>query len=412
MKSVGIFIPETAYELAECAYCREELSEMNEKFRKISLLCMTGCVMLSGRQLMPLLESVRIGGAVCPAAAVSADAKPAPAQTTALRETEAAVTAAETGTVTQPVVQASADPPPAENALIINRESEGSKAMWHARLFQETQNGSGGEIVDRHFGLQSGDPFFSLPGGGQVRNTTFWSNADLLAESQTAPQLPLKLDGTPIVLIYHTHTTESYVFPKTGNYDEGCSFRTTEPDKNMVAVGDVIAEQLAASGIGVVHARELHDFPVWNGSYGNSAETIRGILAEYPDICIALDIHRDAIADGSTVVAPVAEINGKQSAQIMIISGCDDGTMDMPDYRENFHFACRLQQTAEQMFSGLTRPILFDYRKYNQDMTKGSLLIEVGSQGNTLDEAKYAGELVGKALSETIRQLAEKSGGE
>ena len=124
-------------------------------------------------------------------------------------------------------------------------------------------------------------------------------------------------------------------------------------------------------------------------------------------MCIALDIHRDALADGSTVIAPVCTVDGKQSAQIMIISGCDDGTMGMPNYRENFHLASALQQTAETMFSGLTRPIMFDYRKYNQNLTNGSLLIEIGSQGNTLEEARYAGELVGKSLSETIRQLAE-----
>ena len=379
---------------------------MNDQFRRISLLCMTGCVMLGFRQVMPILDSVGIGSA---SGEASAAVLPVPQQTAVPPETEARSTA-ETGTVTQPVLLAPADPPPADSPLIINRESEGSKAMWHARLYQETQNGSGGEIIDRHFGAQTGDLFISLPGGGQVRNTTFWSNADLLAEAQIPPALDLKLDGSPMVLIYHTHTTESYVSPKTGNYDEGFSFRTTEPDKNMVAIGDIIAEQLAAAGIGVVHAKELHDFPVWNGSYNNSAETIRSVLAEYPGICIALDIHRDAIADEAAVVAPVAEISGKQSAQIMIISGCDDGTMNMPDYRENFHLACRLQQTAETMFSGLTRPILFDYRKYNQDMTKGSLLIEVGSQGNTLDEAKYAGELVGQALSETIRQLAAEQG--
>ena len=373
---------------------------MNVQFRQISLLCATGCLMLGGWRVMPVLETVEIGAVSCPAAAETA---PQPQQTTtAPPETTAAV---ETGTVTQPAALAPAAPP-AENPLFINIESEGSKALRNARLYQETQNGSGGEIVDRHFGAQSGDLFLTLPDGGQVRNTTFWRNDDLLAESRIPPQLDVKLDGTPTVLIYHTHTTESYVSPKTGNYDESFNFRTTEPDKNMVMVGDAIAEQLAAAGIGVVHARELHDYPVWTGSYSNSAETIRAVLDAYPNICIALDIHRDAIADGDTVVAPVAEINGKQSAQIMIISGCDDGTMNMPDYRENFHFACRLQQTAETMFSGLTRPILFDYRKYNQDMTKGSLLIEVGSQGNTLEEARYAGELVGQALSETIRQIA------
>ena len=282
--------------------------------------------------------------------------------------------------------------------------------MWYSRLYQQGDSGSGGDIIDRHFAAQSGSLFFSLPNGGQVRNSTFWSNADLLAESKIMPELPLRTDGTPMVLIYHTHTTESYVAEKTGRYDDSFNFRTTEPDKNMVSVGDAIAEQLAAAGIGVVHAREIHDFPVWTGSYSNSAETIRSVLEQYPEICIALDIHRDAISDGKTVIAPVAEVNGKQSAQIMIISGCDDGTMGMPDYRKNFHFASRLQETAETMFPGFTRPILFDYRKYNQDLTAGSLLIEVGSQGNTLEEARYAGELVGQALSETIRKLAADSG--
>lgn len=378
---------------------------MKEQTKRIALLCVTGCVMLSGWRLNRLLDTVMIGAESCMA---DIENVPEPPLTTAPPEV---TVPAGTGIVTQPVVLASAASS-ADDPLIINRESEGSKALWYARLYQETQSGNGGEIVDRHFGTQSGNIFLTLPNGGQVRNTTFWSNADLLAESQIPPQLAVKTDGSPIVLIYHTHTTESFVSPKTGNYDESFNFRTTEPDKNMVMVGDAIAEQLAAAGIGVVHARELHDYPVWTGAYNNSAETIRAILAEYPSICIALDIHRDAIADGNTVVAPVAEINGKRSAQIMIISGCDDGTMNMPDYRENFHFACRLQQTAETMFSGLTRPILFDYRKYNQDMTKGSLLIEVGSQGNTLDEARYAGELVGQALSETIRQLAAESGGE
>lgn len=376
---------------------------MNIQIKRISLLCAASCVMLGGWRLMAFLDTVEIGSASCIALA---EELPAPIQTTVSTVTTVST---ETGVVTQPVVMAPAAPN-VENSLIINRESEGSKALWYARLYQETQSGNGGEIVDRHFGKQSGDIFLTLPNGGQVRNTTFWNNNDLLAESQIPPQLNLKLDGSPMVLIYHTHTTESFVSPKTGNYDENFNFRTTEPDKNMIMVGDMIAEQLAAAGIGVVHARELHDYPVWTGSYNNSAKTVRDLLAEYPSICIALDIHRDAITDDNTVVAPVAEINGKQAAQIMIISGCDDGTMNMPNYRENFHFACRLQQTAESMFNGLTRPILFDYRKYNQDLTKGSLLIEIGSQGNTLEEAKYTGELFGQALSETIRQLVEESG--
>ena len=381
---------------------------MKQSLRQLLLLSLTGSVLLAGRHAVPLMEQTAIGTAVLPE---SVQPEAVRQETAPAEESQSsAVTAppqTETAPVTTPELLAPADSP-AENPNIINIESEGSKAMHYSQLYQQDNSGAGGTIVDRHFGVQPGNLFFSLDGGGQVRNTTFWSNADLLAESRIEPELDLKTDGTPMVLIYHTHTTESFVSEKTGTYTDGFNFRTTEPDKNMVMVGDAIAEQLAAAGIGVVHAREIHDFPVWSGSYDNSAATVRSILAEYPSICIALDIHRDALGEGDAVAAPVADISGKQSAQIMIISGCDDGTMGMPEYRKNFHFASKLQQTAERMFPGFTRPILFDYRKYNQDLTQGSLLIEVGSQGNTLEEVRFAGELTGKALSAVITELAER----
>ena len=381
---------------------------MKQSLRQLLLLSLTGSVLLAGWRAVPLMEQTAIGTAVLPE---SVQPEAVRQETAPAEESQSsAVTVppqTETAPVTTPELLAPADSP-AENPNIINIESEGSKAMHYSQLYQQDNSGAGGTIVDRHFGVQPGNLFFSLDGGGQVRNTTFWSNADLLAESRIEPELDLKTDGTPMVLIYHTHTTESFVSEKTGTYTDGFNFRTTEPDKNMVMVGDAIAEQLAAAGIGVVHAREIHDFPVWSGSYDNSAATVRSILAEYTSICIALDIHRDALGEGDAVAAPVADISGKQSAQIMIISGCDDGTMGMPEYRKNFHFASKLQQTAERMFPGFTRPILFDYRKYNQDLTQGSLLIEVGSQGNTLEEVRFAGELTGKALSAVITELAER----
>lgn len=287
-------------------------------------------------------------------------------------------------------------------------ESESSRAMHFSRPYQNNGTG-GGKIVRKHFGAQTGTPFFQLSGAGQVRNCTFWSNADLKAESEKQPALHIPEDGSPAVLLYHTHTTESYPLTASETYGKEFNFRTTEPDKNMVAVGDAIAAALEAEGIRTVHASEIHDFPKWNGSYNNSARTIKEILKKYPSICAVFDIHRDAISNGTTVTAPVCTVNGKQSAQIMIISGCDNGKLNMPDYRENFHFACALQRTAESMFPGLTRPILFDYRKYNQDLTHGSLLIEVGSQGNSLEEACYAGELIGKAVAQTLRNIAENN---
>ena len=128
--------------------------------------------------------------------------------------------------------------------------------------------------------------------------------------------------------------------------------------------------------------------------------TVQKILEENPSIKIVLDIHRDAIErESGERIAPVAEIDGKNAAQVMIISGCDDGTMGMPNYLKNFRFASLLQQQLESDYQGLTRPILFDYRKYNQDLTTGSILIEVGGHANSVDQAVYSGELIGRSLA-------------
>lgn len=258
------------------------------------------------------------------------------------------------------------------------------------------------------YGTYSGTRFFNLPTAGQVQNKTSLTNASLLAESKMAPAFTIDTkSGEPQVLIMHTHTTESFEPYVRSTYDPSFNYRTTDPAYNIISVGNTITQQLEAAGISVIHDTTIHDYPSYNGSYERSAETVKTILAEYPSIRVVLDIHRDAIQDGNTLLQPVVEINGKEAAQVMIISGCDDGTMDMPNYIQNFHFACRLQTCMEQNYPGLTRPILFDYRKYNQDLTTGSLLIEVGTHGNTLEQVQYSGELVGKALAETLLKLQQ-----
>ena len=170
-------------------------------------------------------------------------------------------------------------------------------------------------------------------------------------------------------------------------------------------VGNEICRQLEAQGIGVIHATEIHDYPSYNGSYARSRETIQPILEQYPSIKVALDIHRDAISSNGNAYQPFIEIDGREAAQIMIISGCDDGTLGMPNYMKNFRFASYLDQQLESDYPGLTRPILFDYRKYNQDLTTGSLLIEVGSHGNTLEQVQYSGQLIGASLARSLISL-------
>lgn len=259
-----------------------------------------------------------------------------------------------------------------------------------------------GVIEKNNFGAYSGEQYFDLADGGQVRNCTSLNNSELLENSTKGRVFEIET-GTeePQVLIYHTHTTESFELEDKDWYDSDFGGKTSEPDKNMTAVGDEICRQLEESGITVIHDTLVHDYPSYDAAYDSSRQTVSELLEEYPSVKVALDIHRDGIETAEGVrLAPVAEIDGREAAQIMIISGCDDGTMDMPNYMDNFRFACELQSEAETLFSGLTRPILFDYRFYNQDLTSGSLLIEVGSHGNTLEQAKYSGELIGKALAE------------
>ncbi len=188
------------------------------------------------------------------------------------------------------------------------------------------------------------------------------------------------------------------------------TWRSTDNTKNMVAVGNALEKALRDAGIGVVHDTTQHDYPSYNGSYERSAETIKSYLEKYPTIKIALDVHRDAIQrEDDLIVKPTVEINGRKAAQLMIITGSDDGTMNVPEWRENLRFAASLQDAIEQDTPELTRPIFFCYRKYNMDLTTGSLLLEVGSNANTLDESVYTAELVGKSLARMLNENREAS---
>ena len=267
-----------------------------------------------------------------------------------------------------------------------------------------------GTISVMQYMKSDGTQFFALDKGGQVRNTTSVATTDLIAEGKLAPKFTVDFNGEPQVLIMHTHTTESYEPYERNFYDASFNSRTTDESKNMVSVGNKIQEQLSAAGINVIHDKTIHDYPSYNGSYDRSAVTVKAILAQYPSIKIVLDVHRDAIEkDDGSRVAPTVSIDGKNAAQIMIISGADNGKLNMPNYMQNFRFASLLQQEMESDYPGLTRPIFFAYRKYNQDLTTGSILIEVGGHANSIDEAQYSGELIGKSLVSALEKIKTKS---
>lgn len=230
-----------------------------------------------------------------------------------------------------------------------------------------------------------------------VKNSNQHHSINIGEELKKRPDVKIVKNAAPQVLIYHTHTTEAF---------DGVT-RSTDKSLSVCSVGDAIAKQLQEAGIGVVHDTTYHDYPAYNGSYSRSLVTLKNDLKKYPSVQVTLDIHRDAMtrSDG-TRLKPTAVVNGKKAAQVMIISGCDDtGDLGFPDWEYNMRLAVRLQKSMADLYPDLARPLNFCARRYNENVTHGSLLVEIGTDANQLDEAVYGGELFGKALADTLSQL-------
>ncbi|MDO5601224.1 MAG: stage II sporulation protein P [Oscillospiraceae bacterium] len=260
-----------------------------------------------------------------------------------------------------------------------------------------------GPVLETQYGAGSGERFLAC-GAGTLRNSTELPASEVAAELMQPLPFEVETDSSePQVLIMHTHATESYQPDDNPWYDPAYTARSTDYEQNMTAVGDELAKVLNEAGINTLHDVTFHDYPSYNGSYERSQRTVEAYLEQYPSIKIVLDVHRDAIEKDGARVKPVVTVNGEKAAQVMIICGADDGTMGMPNYKQNLRFASRLQDAMESRFPGLTRPILFDYRKYNQQLTTGSLLLEVGGHANTLEEAKATARMIGQSLAALLK---------
>lgn len=232
-------------------------------------------------------------------------------------------------------------------------------------------------------------------------------NINLATELKAKLGFKIKKSSEPQVLIVHTHATECYMNEKRDYYTSTDAARTTNNSKNVTHIGEIVAAKLKNAGIGVLHDKTQHDHPVYTGSYSRAEVTIKEYLKKYPSIKIVLDIHRDSISSGeSDRIRPVAEINGKRAAQVMLCMGSQSGTVkNHPNWRENFRLAAKFQQTMEVMYPGLARPMVLASKLYNQNLTTGSLLLEVGTDSNLLSEAEYSASLVGDALVGLLNTL-------
>lgn len=260
-----------------------------------------------------------------------------------------------------------------------------------------------GKVISRYISPYNAGLSYN---GVYLKNSTDLT-VDIKALLESPLTFKISKDGGPQVLIVHTHTTETYMTEESDYYTEAFSSRTRQSDKNMVSVGKRVAEKLNAAGIKTLHDTTEHDYPNYTGSYSRAAKTINSYLKKYPSIKVVLDLHRDAVSSGeSDKVKLVTEIDGKKAAQVMLVMGSQSGSVtNFPNWKENLKLAVRLQQKIEQKYPTLARPLSLMPKNYNESLTTGSLLIEFGTDVNTLAEAHYSAELVGNALAELLSGL-------
>ena len=181
----------------------------------------------------------------------------------------------------------------------------------------------------------------------------------------------------------------------TGNY------RTTNLDYSVVRVGTELTKYLEKKKFNVVHNITYHDYPAYSGSYARSLETVQELLIA-EDTQIVIDLHRDAVGSSSSY-APTVKINDQYAAQLMFVIGTDGGGLEHSNWKQNLKIAVKIQEKANEMYPGLFRPIIIRNSRYNQHVTTGASIIEVGATGNTMEQCILSMQCLANVFSEVCK---------
>ena len=229
---------------------------------------------------------------------------------------------------------------------------------------------------------------------------------ELDASILSAGQVDVPLGEGPQILIVHTHGSEAYAQTDGDTYEESDPYRTTDCTHNVVRVGEEMATVFRAHGFRVLHDTNLYDYPSYSGAYDRSKAAVEQWLAEYPSISVVLDVHRDALvgSDGETYKL-VSREAGETVAQVMLVLGSDDTGLEHPRWTDNLAFAVHLQRELVRGYADLARPIVLRSSRYNQQLSPGALLVEVGGHGNTLTEAVAGARLWADNAARTLQTL-------
>ena len=257
-----------------------------------------------------------------------------------------------------------------------------------------TDNGAPSQTV-----IPTASKSYTVAGNVYIKN----SSDHTIDTSLLDGTFPAKLgDSTqPQVLILHTRDSEAYTMPAGEEYTPSGSYRTADTEKNMIRIGDEMAAVLSQYGISVLHDRQIHDSD-YNSAYGKSRSSAAAYLEKYPSLSFVLDIHRDAISDAEGRQYKVVSKEDPHAAQLSIVMGSNYGA-----WMDNLRLAAAVQANLLKDHPTLMRPIILRPYGYNQGLCNGSLLVEVGAAGNSLDEAIYSARLFAVGFAETLG--AEKS---
>lgn len=238
-------------------------------------------------------------------------------------------------------------------------------------------------------------------GGISIYNHTDYT-LDIDALLSAAPKLTAKSDA-PRVLIFHSHATEAYTMDGDDTYVESDSYRTLDKNRNMVRIGDEMTAIFESAGIKVIHDTTLYDYPNYNEAYVRSSEGVARILEQYPSIQLVLDVHRDALVSSDGKLYKTAAGTAPNCAQVMMVMGTDAMGQTHPNWRVNLSLAVSIQKALCDKWATLARPIVLRTSRFNQHQSTGEILLEVGTHGNTLQEAITAARLFSRTVAEMMQ---------
>ena len=281
-----------------------------------------------------------------------------------------------------------------EQEVVSEEENEIQNQIQENSIIEEAQTDLKTEIIS---GDNINSKYTNEYNGVKIKNESKYE----LTEEMLTPDI--ELDDKKDVIIYHTHTCESYTPSPGFEYTQTGNYRTTDLNFSVVRVGRELKSRLTNYGFNVIHDETYHDYPAYSGSYNRSLTSVKNDLAANPNTQIVIDLHRDAVGEGGTY-APTVKIGEDYVAQIMFVIGTDGGGLTHSEWVQNLKFAIKIVEKGNELYPGLFKPIMVRNSRYNQHVAKAATIMEIGATGNTMDQCINSMKYLSKVMDEAINK--------